>query len=240
MTQELEAQLKHAQLSIEIARERLKCHQSVIKEALMGTVDALAMMSGRHDAYTLRHESRVARLCGAIGKEIGMDSMEQKGLILVGYLHDIGKIGITSEILSRHGGLSPDERVMVKEHPLIGYEVLKCIKFPWRIAEVALQHHERMDGSGYPRRLAGESILVDARIVAVADVVDAMFSERPYREPLGLDAALEEIERYAGTRYDREVVVVCVDLFRRKGFMLEERRKDERQAENKKLHSWDA
>jgi len=147
-----------------------------------------------------------------------MDSNRQEGLRVAASMHDIGKISIPAEILSKPGKLSPIEYSLIQGHAQAGYEVLKGVKFPWPVAEVALQHHERMDGSGYPQGLKGEAILLEARIVAVADVVEAMSSHRPYRAGLGIEKALAEIERGKGTAFDPEVVDACLKVIRKDGF----------------------
>jgi HD-GYP domain-containing protein (c-di-GMP phosphodiesterase class II) len=162
----------------------------------------------------------VAEIAVAIGAELGFDARRQEGLRVAGYLHDIGKITIPAEILSKPGKLSSIEYELIKAHPQSSYNVLKDVDFPWPLAEVALQHHERMDGSGYPQGLKGEAILLEARIMAVADVIEAMSSHRPYRAGLGIDAALSEIERGRGSAYDADVADACLKLFREKGYVI--------------------
>jgi HD-GYP domain-containing protein (c-di-GMP phosphodiesterase class II) len=156
----------------------------------------------------------------AIGGELGLDAHRLEGLEVAGKLHDIGKITIPSEILSKPGKLTAIEYQLVQGHPRAGYEVLKDVQFPWPVAQVTLQHHERMDGSGYPQGLKGEAILLEARIMAVADVVEAMASHRPYRPGLGIDKALAEIEHGRGTLYDPDVADACLRLFRQKGYAI--------------------
>jgi HD-GYP domain-containing protein (c-di-GMP phosphodiesterase class II) len=143
-----------------------------------------------------------------------------EGLRVAGFLHDIGKIRVPSEILSKSGKLSQAELELVRVHPQASYDVLKGVEFPWPIAEIALQHHERMDGSGYPRGLKGDAIRMEARIIAVADVIEAMSLRRPYRDGLGIEQALAEIERGRGRAYDSDVVDACIRLFREKNFQL--------------------
>ena len=155
--------------------------------------------------------------CAAIGTALGFDARRAEGLRVAGYLHDIGKITIPAEILSKPGKLSSIEYQLIQGHPQSSYNVLKDVEFPWPVAEVALQHHERIDGSGYPQGLKGEAILLEARILAVADVMEAMSSHRPYRPGLGVDKALAEIERGRGSVYDAVVVDACVKLFREHG-----------------------
>jgi HD-GYP domain-containing protein (c-di-GMP phosphodiesterase class II) len=146
--------------------------------------------------------------------------MRLEGLQVAGYLHDIGKIGVPSEILSKPGKISAIEYQLIQGHAQASYDVLNQMEWPWPVAEVAFQHHERMDGSGYPQGLKGEEILLEARILAVADVIEAMSSHRPYRVALGLDRALEEIEKGRGIKFDSVVVDVCLKLFREKAFRI--------------------
>ena len=144
--------------------------------------------------------------------------MQIEGLFLAATIHDVGKINVPAELLSKPGKLTPLEYQMIQTHVQTGYEIIKSIKFPWPIAQIVLQHHERFDGSGYPHGLKGEAILPEAKILAVADVVEAMMSHRPYRQALGVDSALAEIEAGKGRLYDPAAVEACVGLFRNKGF----------------------
>ena len=139
---------------------------------------------------------------------------------MAGVIHDIGKISVPGEILSKPGKISENEFGIIKEHPQVGYNILKTVDFPWPIAQIVLQHHERMDGSGYPNGISGENILLEARILAVADVVEAMASHRPYRAALGINLALEEISKNRGSFYDSKVVDACLRLFNEKGYSL--------------------
>lgn len=200
------------------SEEQIRHHVEQLEAAVMQTVELATSISGMRDPYTAGHERRVAEIAIAIGKELGFDERRQQGLRVAGYLHDIGKITIPSEILSKPGRLSAAEMSLVKGHPQASYDVLKCVEFPWPVAQAALQHHERMDGSGYPQGLKGEAILFEARILAVADVIEAMASHRPYRPGLGIDKALAEIERGRGTAYDPLVVDACLTLFRQQGY----------------------
>jgi HD-GYP domain-containing protein (c-di-GMP phosphodiesterase class II) len=147
-----------------------------------------------------------------IASKMGLDDNRIHGVRLGAMIHDIGKIGIPAEILSKPSKLSPVEILLVQEHATMGYNILKDIQFPWPIAEIAHQHHERMDGSGYPNHLRGESILLEARIVAVADVVESIVSHRPYRPTLGLQAAIDEIKDHRGTLYVTHVVDACLEI----------------------------
>ncbi len=189
-----------------------------LERTLEGAIKAFASAVEKRDPYTAGHQKRVALLARAIGQEMGLPESQVEGIHLAGLVHDVGKISIPSEILSRPGRLNPTEFGIIKAHPQVGYEILKEIEFPWPVAEIVLQHHERLDGSGYPQGLSDGEILLEARIIAVADVVEAMASHRPYRPALGIDKALEEIQRGKGTLYDPPVVDVCVELFKVRGF----------------------
>ena len=173
---------------------RMVSAEEKFRVAFMSTVEVATIICEMRDPYTVGHERRVAEIAAAIGAELGLDEDQNEGLRVAGFLHDIGKITVPSEILSKPGKLRPIEFQFIQGHALAGYEVLKGVAFPWPVAQVAFQHHERMDGSGYPQGLKGEAILIEARIVAVADVVEAMFSHRPYRPGMGIDCALAEIE----------------------------------------------
>jgi putative nucleotidyltransferase with HDIG domain len=186
----------------------------------MSTVEVATSLGELRDPYTAGHERRVGAIAAAIGAELGFDSNRQEGLRVAGHLHDIGKISIPSEILSKPGRLSATQLKLIQEHAQSGYDVLHRVEFPWPVAQIARQHHERMDGSGYPQGLRGEAILFEARIMAVADVLEAMSSHRPYRAGLGLDKALQEIERGSGTAYDAVAADACLKLFRDKNYAL--------------------
>lgn len=191
-----------------------------LKVALRNTVEVATVISEMRDPYTAGHERRVAEIASAIGAELGFDEMRLEGLRIAGFLHDIGKVGVPSEILSKPGKISAIEYQLIQGHAQASYDVLSRMEWPWPVAEVAFQHHERMDGSGYPQGLKGTEILLEARILAVADVIEAMSSHRPYRVALGLDKALEEIDKGRGTKFDAEVVDACLKLFRDKAFQL--------------------
>ena len=202
------------------AEQQIKHHVAQLEAAFMRTVDVATTLSEIRDPYTAGHERRVAEIAVAIGAELGFDVRRQQGLRIAGSLHDVGKMSIPTEILSKPGKLTAVEYLMVKGHPQASYEILKNVEFPWPVAQVALQHHERMDGSGYPQGLKGEEILLEARIMSVADVVEAMSSHRPYRAGLGIDKALAEIERGRGSAYDPVVVDACLKLFRENRYEL--------------------
>jgi PAS domain S-box-containing protein/putative nucleotidyltransferase with HDIG domain len=191
-----------------------------LKGAIMSTVSVAMTIGEMRDPYTAGHERRVAAIALAIAVEMGLDTHVQEGLSIAGHLHDIGKVIIPSEILSRPGKLSSIEKELIKGHCRAGYDVLKAVDFPWPVADAVLQHHERLDGTGYPCGLKGDAISIEAKIIAVADVVEAMSSHRPYRPAIGLEAALAEIERGSGTAFAAGVVDACLRLFREKDFQL--------------------
>jgi PAS domain S-box-containing protein/putative nucleotidyltransferase with HDIG domain len=184
-----------------------------LQRSLLQAIRAIALTIETRDPYTAGHQARVAELAVKIGKEIGLDDDNLEGIKLAALIHDIGKISIPAEILSRPGKLEPEMFNLIKTHARSGYDIISGIEFPWPLVDVVLQHHERMDGSGYPNGLKGDEILFEARILMVADVVEAMASHRPYRPGLGLDKALEEVERGKGTLYDEQVVDACIKVF---------------------------
>ena len=194
-------------------REAQKQSAELLSKGLEDTVLVIATMVEMRDPYTSGHQQRVADLAVAIAREMGLPEEQIRGIHLAGVIHDLGKIQVPAEILSKPGRLSPAEFELIKNHPQTGYEVLKDIKFPWPIAQIVLQHHERLDGSGYPQGLKGDQIMLEARILIVADVVEAMSSHRPYRPGLGLSHALEELRRNRGRFYDPDVVDACLRLF---------------------------
>ncbi len=202
--------------------EEARHHMEELRTAFMSTVEVATVLSEMRDPYTTGHERRVGSVAAAVGALLGFDDHFQEGLRVAGQLHDIGKIIIPSEILSKPGRLSDIEYQLVQGHAQAGYDVLKNAKFPWPLAEVALQHHERIDGSGYPQGLKGEAILLEARIMAVADVIEAMSSHRPYRPGAGIEKALAEIEQGRGTTYDATVADACLRLFRDKDYAIPE------------------
>lgn len=189
-----------------------------LEQILLQTIEAIAATVEARDPYTAGHQQRVAVLASAIASEIGISDDKLHGLYLAASIHDLGKIRIPAEILSKPGKLNPVEFELIKTHPQAGYDIIKDLQFPWSIAQMVLQHHERLDGSGYPQGLKADQILLEAKILAVADVVEAMSSHRPYRPGLGLDVALEEITRQRGVLYDPVVVDSCITLFREKKF----------------------
>jgi putative two-component system response regulator len=193
-----------------------------LQRAMEGIVRAMGLTVESRDPYTSGHQQRVAMLSAAMGKEMGLPKVQIEGIRLAAMIHDLGKITVPAEILSKPTRLTEFELALIRTHPQVGYDILKEIEFPWPIAQMVYQHHERMDGSGYPQGLEGDVILFDARILSVADVVEAMASHRPYRPAIGLDKALAEISDNAGRFYDPKAVTACVRLFREKGFWFEE------------------
>lgn len=198
--------------------EKIKQYAQTLEASFMKMVRLATTLSEMRDPYTAGHEERVAKISVAIGKEMGLDEHRLEGLKVGGHLHDLGKMSIPVEILSKPTHLTPFEFELIKQHPQEGYDVLKDVGFPWPVDIIALQHHERIDGSGYPNGLKGDEISLEARIIAVADVVESMSSHRPYRPSLGIERALAEIERGRGTIYDAVVVDNCLRLFREKGY----------------------
>jgi len=202
------------------AKDNLKRALEQVRNALGVTIQVMVSTIEVRDPYTSGHQQRVAHLARAIAGEMTLNRDRIDGIYMMGIVHDIGKISIPAEILAKPGRLTDVEYALVKEHPQIGYDILKDVESPWPLAEVVRQHHERMDGSGYPRNLKGEEILLEARIMAVADVIESMASHRPYRPSLGIDAALDEIESGSGVLYDSDVVETVLRLFREKGYVL--------------------
>lgn len=189
-----------------------------IQKTMLQTIEAVSMTLEKRDPYTAGHQQRVVELAVAIAREMGIPEGRIEGLRLGTLVHDIGKISVPAEILNRPGRLGEAEFSIIKSHPQVGYDILKGVEFDWPIAEMVLQHHERCDGSGYPQGLRGDEIMLEARILGVADVVEAITSHRPYRAGLGIEFALAEIERGRGTLYDTPVADTCLALFRQQSF----------------------
>jgi len=202
----------------EQAKEALEKSRKQLKTSLIGTVVAVSRAVGARDPYTAGHQQRVSQLSRAIAQEMGLDAAQIDGLRMGASIHDIGKIYLPAEILSKPTKLTDVEYALIKSHSQVGYDILKDITFPWPVADIAYQHHERMDGSGYPQGLKGNQICLEARMVAVADVVEAMSSHRPYRPALGINAALQEIEEHRGKWFDPAAVDACLTLCRKKNF----------------------
>jgi PAS domain S-box-containing protein len=193
--------------------EKLTESRENLRKALGATVEAIALMVETRDPYTAGHQRRVSDLACAIARETGITKAGIESIRMAGIVHDIGKISVPAEILSKPVRLSEIEISLIKVHPQAGYDILKDIEFPWAIGKIILQHHERMDGSGYPQGVKGDQVCFEARIVAVADVVEAMASHRPYRPGLGLESALAEISANQGSLYDARVVEACLKVF---------------------------
>ncbi len=189
-----------------------------VQHILEGVIHTISSMVEIRDPYTSGHQIRVANLAGAIAGRLGLPANQITGIRMAGAIHDLGKIAVPSEILTKPSRLSEMEFSILKTHPKVGHDIPRKVKFPWPIAEIIYQHHERMDGSGYPRGIKGNNILIEARIMAVADVVESMSNHRPYRPSLGIKAALEEISANIGTRYDPDVVNACLEVVREKDF----------------------
>ena len=196
-----------------IAEEKLKQSFEMLQKATEDIIQAMASTSEMRDPYTAGHQKRVRKLAIAIGNEMKISKEQLEGVKFAGIVHDIGKISVPSDILSKPGKISNTEFEVIKGHSQTGFDLLNKIEFPWPISEIVYQHHERMDGSGYPRGLKGNNILLEARILAVADVVEAMTSHRPYRPAYGIENALQEIEKYKGKYYDPKTVDACIRLF---------------------------
>ncbi|MFO7785966.1 MAG: HD-GYP domain-containing protein [Thermodesulfobacteriota bacterium] len=202
--------------------EAVQNRTAKLQETLDGVIKVIAHIVESKDPYTAGHQRRVAELACAIAHEMELSEERIKGIRMAATIHDIGKVSVPSEILSKPGRLTDMEFGLIKAHPQMGYEILKGVDFPWPVAEIAYQHHERMDGSGYPRGIKGDEILPEARIIAVADVVEAMASHRPYRPALGIEAALEEISQNKGNAYDPVVADACLEVFTKGEFTFKE------------------
>jgi PAS domain S-box-containing protein len=206
-----------------LAEKQLQQTLESLRRAVNTTIQVMVSAVEARDPYTSGHQIRSADLARAIAKEMGLPQDKIDGIRMAGSIHDIGKLSIPAEILSKPTKLSDIEFSLIKAHAQRGYEMLRDVESPWPLAQIVYQHHERMDGSGYPRNLKGEEICIEARVLSVADVVEAMASHRPYRPGLGIDAALKEIEKNRGTFYDNTAADACLRLFREKGFKLEGR-----------------
>lgn len=203
------------------ADEELQRTLEKLRKALGGTIQAMALTVESRDPYTAGHQRRATNLARAIATKMGLSEEQIDGIRMAGAVHDLGKISIPAGILNKPGRLTENEYAIIQTHPQVAYDILKTIEFPWPLAPIVLQHHERIDGSGYPAGLKGDEIMLEARILAVADVIEAMCSHRPYRPAHSIDEALEEIRENRGVLYDPEVVDACLRLFAEKGFKLE-------------------
>lgn len=202
---------KKAEIELKQSFERLQ-------KGLEDTIQTIAMIVETRDPYTAGHQRQVDKLATAIAREMGLSEDKIRGIHTAAVIHDIGKIYVPAEMLSKPGHLTNIEYDIMKTHPQVSYDILKRIEFPWPVADIVYQHHERLNGSGYPKGLKDGQILTEAKILAVADVVESMASHRPYRPTIGMDKALAEINRNKGILYDPEVVDVCTKLFTEKGF----------------------
>jgi PAS domain S-box-containing protein len=200
--------------------EQLQQTLESLRKAVGTTIQVLVSAVESRDPYTSGHQSRSADLACVIATEMGLSQDKIEGIRMAGIIHDIGKLSVPVAILSKPNKLTNIEFSLIKEHAQSGYEMLKDVESPWPLAEIVYQHHERMNGTGYPRNLKGDEILIESQILAVADVVEAMASNRPYRPTLGIEAALEEIEKNKGILYDNTVANTCLKLFREKGHQL--------------------
>jgi PAS domain S-box-containing protein/putative nucleotidyltransferase with HDIG domain len=203
------------------AEEKLKQSYERLQKTVDGTIDTIALIAETRDPYTAGHQRRVAKLASAIAAEMGFSKEQIETIRVAGILHDIGKVNVPTEILSKTGTLSEIEFSLVKSHSQVGREILKSLELPWTICPIVLQHHERMDGSGYPEGMSGQDISLGARVLAVADVIEAMSSHRPYRRSLGIGKALEEISKNRDILYDADVVDAAMRLMNEKEFKFE-------------------
>ena len=199
----------------------LKQSMQQLRKNLAGTIEAMTMTVETRDPYTAGHQKRTSDLSRCIAQEMALPDNQVDGIRMAGVIHDLGKISVPVEILSKPGKIGQYEFSLIKQHPQTGYNILQGIDFMWPVAEIVQQHHERMDGSGYPYGLAGEDILLEARIIGVADVIEAMSSHRPYRPALGINKAFEEIKQNKGKLYDSDVVDAAVTLFTKRNFIFQ-------------------
>jgi len=197
-----------------LSEEKLLKSYESLKKTLNDAIDTMVKIVETRDPYTAGHQQRVAELATAIAREMKLEDTRIDQLRMAAVIHDIGKMYVPSDILSKPGELLDVEFSLIKAHPQYGYDIVKGMDFPCSVAQAVLQHHERLDGSGYPQSLKGEDIILEAKILAVADVIEAMSSHRPYRPALGIDKALEEISKNKGNLYDPDVVDACLELYK--------------------------
>lgn len=214
----IEERTRDLRETLESLNESQKKYASVLEETIL----AISMTIEKRDPYTAGHQWRVSLMAAEIAHELEMSAERIDGLRLGAMVHDIGKIYVPVDILTRPGALSDIEFALIKTHPQVGYDIIKHVHFPWPVAEMILQHHERLDGSGYPNGLKGDDILLEARIISVADIVEAIASHRPYRPALGIDHALTQIRNGAGSIYDADVAAACLRLFEEKAYAIPE------------------
>ncbi len=199
-------------------------NQEQMRKNMGAIIQAMSMTIEKRDPYTAGHQRRVTKLCRALATELGFSWSRIQGLRMAAAIHDLGKIMVPYEILNKPGPMSEPEMAIIRMHPRTAYDILKNIEFPWPIAETIFQHHERLDGSGYPRKLKGDQILEEARILGVADVVESMAFFRPYRPSIGIEEAIEELQNSRGVMYDAQVVDACAMLLTEKSFDFESKR----------------
>ncbi len=204
------------------AEESLRISHENLQQMLEGAVHALATTAEKRDPYTAGHQRRVAQLACATAKTMGLSEHQIRGIHIAGLLHDIGKVTVPAEILSKPGKLSESEFNIIRTHPAVAYDILKEIPFSWPVNQAVIQHHEALDGSGYPDGLSGQQIILEARILKVADVVEAISSHRPYRPALGIEAAINEIKKGEGVLYDPNVAQACLSLLHTGGFVFKQ------------------
>ncbi|HOD16652.1 MAG TPA: PAS domain S-box protein [Spirochaetota bacterium] len=208
----------HLEEIVEARTAELNQSMGKLRTTLDGIVVSMGYALESRDQYTAGHQHRVAEVASEIARVMGLPDNTIEGIRMAGLIHDIGKIYVPSEILNKHGKLDEVEFMLIKKHPQVGYDILKSIDFPWPIAQIVYQHHEKMNGSGYPRGLKDGEILLEAKIICVADVIEAMTIDRPYKGGVGIEGALEEIEKNRGELYDPAVVDSCMRLFKEKGY----------------------
>jgi len=206
---------------VEERTKELQQSYEKLRKTMEGAINTIAKIVETKDPYTAGHQQRVSKLAVTIAQKMKLPQEKIEGIRISSLVHDVGKISVPAEILNKPIKLSEIEYSLIRDHSQVGYDILKSIEFPWPIEKIVLQHHERLDGSGYPGGLKGDEILLEAKIICVADVVEAMSSHRPYRPSLGIDKALEEISQNTGILYDPKVVEACLKLFKEKGFKFE-------------------
>lgn len=221
LLQELASDLSFGLFALRTAVANIQ-YQTSLQQSLEQTIQVIAATGEERDSYTAGHQRRVAGICTRLATEMGLSEERIHGLHLAATIHDLGKIGVPAEILSKPRRLTAMEYGLMKEHPTIGFNILKNVSFPWPIAQIILQHHERIDGSGYPMGLKGDDVLLESRILAVADVVESMASHRPYRASLGIEAALSEIAAQSGITLDAQVVAACLLIFKEQGYEIQD------------------
>lgn len=210
------------QQNLEKTNNELEISNKKLQAQFQNSINAISKLGELRDAYTAGHQVKVTDLACRIAQELNLDENSINNLRLGSMIHDIGKISIPSEILNKPGKIEPLEMMILRTHAEMGYKIIKEIDFPPEVSLMVIQHHERIDGSGYPFGLSGDKILLESKILAIADVIEAMSSHRPYRPALGIHAAMEEIKQYSGIKYETEIVNICLDLFNNKGYMFPE------------------